>query len=552
MVPVFSCKYLRLNNMDKSERKTSKTLGYRASHRDIASAFQLYQNCHKAGRDEEAVHHLAQCESILSDASTRLTIERVRLIDFRRFRHLEIDFHPRLTTIIGENGAGKTTIAEAIAKTLSWITSNIEKEGNAGKRIVQTDIHVSSQQYAEVGSDFRLTKQNRYGIALSKAISGAEDKKDSFLGEIRALADLYRSVNAVHQINLPVFAYFSVDRSRIFPTYAREISDGVVRSSRLEAYANCLDGGSNFESFLEWFSELDNRAALPPPVSLIDIRRFEALESELRAIAASGKFIPLKRVSDELEAARRLILGPGLDAMAAKHIEMIKKAIVGVIPDATRLFLDRSSGKAVLKLAINNSQIDVAQLSHGQKSVIAMVADIARRLIMLNPKRENPFDGHGIVIIDEIELHLHPRWQQNVLVDLQTMFPQIQFIVTTHSPQILSTVDKGSIRRIAIDEFGNSTVAPVQFQTRGVASTDILEQIMETVSIPDLPETHWLDQYYRYLEGGKASSENARDLFAKLENHFGVGHPVIVKLRSDVEFHRLKTEISLTVPSKTD
>ncbi len=83
-------------------------------------------------------------------------------------------------------------------------------------------------------------------------------------------------------------------------------------------------------------------------------------------------------------------------------------------------------------------KLDVNQLSQGEKSLLALVGDIARRLAILNPSLDNPLHGEGVVLIDEIDLHLHPKWQQNLIDKLTKTFPNVQFILTTHSPHIVS------------------------------------------------------------------------------------------------------------------
>jgi predicted ATP-binding protein involved in virulence len=124
-----------------------------------------------------------------------------------------------------------------------------------------------------------------------------------------------------------------------------------------------------------------------------------------------------------------------------KQLALVNKAIETIVPDVTELKVDRSSGK--LKLMVKNfgNRVNISQLSQGQKTLVALTGDIARRLVVLNPNAENALTGHGIVIIDEIELHLHPKWQQVVLLGLQKIFSNIQFVVTTHSPLVLSHID---------------------------------------------------------------------------------------------------------------
>lgn len=89
---------------------------------------------------------------------------------------------------------------------------------------------------------------------------------------------------------------------------------------------------------------------------------------------------------------------------------------------------------------------------------MALLGDLARRIAIANPYRENPMEGEGIVLIDEIELHMHPSWQRRILGVLKQLFPNVQFIITTHSPQVLGSVDN-SYKIISLgDENAESTL----------------------------------------------------------------------------------------------
>ena len=87
------------------------------------------------------------------------------------------------------------------------------------------------------------------------------------------------------------------------------------------------------------------------------------------------------------------------------------------------------------------TNLDVLQLSDGEKCTLALFGDIARRLAIANPSLDDPLQGDGVVLIDELELHMHTSWQRKVISMLKKTFPNIQFIITTHSPQILGEVD---------------------------------------------------------------------------------------------------------------
>jgi predicted ATP-binding protein involved in virulence len=135
-----------------------------------------------------------------------------------------------------------------------------------------------------------------------------------------------------------------------------------------------------------------------------------------------------------------------------------------------------SSGDTIVidkKIIDDEETIELSQLSAGEKNMLALVADISRRLVDANPSLENPLEGSGIVLIDEIDLHLHPKWQQGIVKLLEDLFPKIQFVVTTHSPLILGNASSSQIRLL-----DNQSVYDVR-ETYGREANYILSVIME-------------------------------------------------------------------------
>jgi predicted ATP-binding protein involved in virulence len=140
----------------------------------------------------------------------------------------------------------------------------------------------------------------------------------------------------------------------------------------------------------------------------------------------------------------------------------------------------------------------------------------------------------GIVLIDEVDMHLHPAWQQTVLASLKEAFPRIQFIVTTHSPQVLTSVSAECIRLLQRDvdaASGKQKTIVRQFyvQTQGVASSTILAEVMGTDPIPDVEPAHWLSEYKALIEQGLNEVPDGSALRSKLEDHFGKAHPLLLE-----------------------
>ena len=140
--------------------------------------------------------------------------------------------------------------------------------------------------------------------------------------------------------------------------------------------------------------------------------------------------------------------------------------------------------------------------------MLALAADLARRMVQGNPHLDNPLKSEAVVLIDEVELHLHPAWQQRILGDLQRTFPNAQFIVSTHSPQVLTTVEPQRIVKLYWEDDRIVAGAP-EGATYGAEAGDVLSLVMGVNERPDNDFTKDLDEYRRLVSEGKGESEEA-------------------------------------------
>ena len=186
-------------------------------------------------------------------------------------------------------------------------------------------------------------------------------------------------------------------------------------------------------------------------------------------------------------------------------------------------------------------RLPLSFLSDGVRTMLALVADVARRCASLNPHlsgdaaRETP----GVLLIDEVDMHLHPRWQQVVVGLLREAFPSLQMLLTTHSPHVLSTVDRQSIRVLRTIDSGTVVDTP-HLQTRGVMSADVLASIMGVDPVPQIEEASWLSQYRALIEDGDFDGADARELRQKLVAHFGETHPLIADCDRLIRFQAFR------------
>jgi predicted ATP-binding protein involved in virulence len=506
-----------------SQSKAIRALKQHAKKGSIAAMFELYDYYSKgqdiAVDDNMANDYFTQCLAFLT-AQTQLgdinkpvnkvALTKLKLINFRKFKSLDIEFDKSLTVFIGSNGAGKTTIADAITKTFSWINARIETNGKAGRPLVEFDINIDSQHYAEVSSTIILGVSDSYESALARTIKGAESEKRSDLEGFRDFSNLYRVINDKQrnvgnpEINIPLLACYSVDRSNTNAKQSfvlEKLSDHTL-TSRFDALnSSALGGSGDFEQFLEWFVVLNNLINATADKS-------EDLALEIKALeaVATDSTHPLWQLLVEKQTKyvnRKHKQAPDKKKQWLTLHKTVKAAVIKMVPSVCDLFVDLGSGRAQVKVINDGNTINVLQTSKGQQILISLVGDLARRLVLLNPVLTNPLQGQGIVLIDEIELHLHPQWQQDVISSLQATFPNIQFIITTHSPQVLSTVDKACIRQLSDDEDGETIVEVPAFQTKGVASAEIMARIMGTDSIPAIAESQWANEFSALLQEDK-------------------------------------------------
>ena len=167
--------------------------------------------------------------------------------------------------------------------------------------------------------------------------------------------------------------------------------------------------------------------------------------------------------------------------IALRHLAVLTKAVEDFLPDFKNLHVIDIDGIPQLFIDKNGIPLNVRhQLSDGERGVLSMVLDIAKRLSQANPDLEDPLkDGTAIILIDELDLHLHPKWQRTIVENLTRVFPNCQFIGTSHSPQIIPSLEPERIQLIKDDEI------IVPDRTLGMDSNWILNHLMEANDRPD-------------------------------------------------------------------
>ena len=465
-----------------------------------------------------------------------MKLTKLNLDNFRCFEHLEIDLHPELTVLVAENGQGKSSVLDALRISLWPFVSSFDLARNAfndpGNAIAIDDVRLIKLESGDMARQLpsRVAMTGDFGVGHEKTWIRYRDKEAKLTktkdggdtGFMRQWASVIQSqIRDPNKstLDLPVFGYYGTGRlwaqKKLTETSrgkddTRE-TDFYVRTF---AYLNCLDPASSYKHFQEWF------------------------------ILASQIY---------WEAVMKHLEGKGPESAvksAEEPLQVVRQAIDSLLRPSTgwhNLEYSHSHEKSLILHHGQHGTLKVEVLSDGIRSVLAMIGDIAYRAYKLNPhlKAEAAREARGVVVIDEIDMHLHPLWQQRVLGQLREVFPNIQFVVTTHSPQVLTSVDASCVRLLKeeIDpETGarKTLVKPVVLQTKGVASSDVLTQIMGVSPTPPVEEAGWFTEYTAKIENGTYEDADGLTLRQKLEVHFGLQHPLMLDADRLIRFQAFK------------
>ncbi|MDD2509388.1 MAG: AAA family ATPase [Aliarcobacter skirrowii] len=203
------------------------------------------------------------------------------------------------------------------------------------------------------------------------------------------------------------------------------------------------------------------------------------------------------------------------------ELEAVRKAITSMLEEFSNPHIKTRPLRFLIEKTIDGVKIlyRIDQLSDGYKTVIAMIMDIAARMAEANPHMENPLKSNAIVMIDEVDLHLHPRWQQKILIDLQKTFPNAQFVVTTHSPQVLTTVKAEHIQAIVLED-EMPMIKKFNF-SYGAKSHELLNEILGVDERPqNIQIVQKLNEYLKLVDENKYDSKEAIRLRESLDSLF--------------------------------
>lgn len=392
-----------------------------------------------------------------------MKIEKLTLKNFRGIDELPLSFNSKMNIIFGINGAGKSSILDATVIMLSWAVNRIKTTSSSGKPITESDIK-NGTSFSSIELDTNMAK---WKIVKARKGHGTPEEKSDYVSLNRFTKDIQSQIASNEAINLPLFVYYPINRAVIdIPLRIKNKHNFDV----LSAYEDALGGGANFRTFFEWFRERED------------------LENENNANS-------IQKTTD-------------------KSLDAVRMAWELFLPEFKNFRVRRSPLR--LEVEKNGKKLSVNQLSDGEKVLLSMIGDLARRLSIANPNLSNPLDGEAIVLIDEIDLHLHPKWQRMVIEKFPSVFKNCQFIMTTHSPHIITHTRAENLFRLKQIDMRVTCEKPIESYGKNV--NRILEDLMGLdTTRPNSVKSHF-DEIYTLID----------------KNDFALAKEKIISLKNDI------------------
>lgn len=406
-----------------------------------------------------------------------MKIKKLHLHDFRGIRELTLDMQGKNTVLFGINGVGKSTILSAINLLYAPILNKLTRQ-----RIKQTiNIELSDIRAGKASAD--ISAEYIFGQDLDTFTFGRsityENKRSINTVQLEKLVEHYEElyvgsqwvdennnlITGYSNFNIPIFVNYGVNRLvlktplrfRKTPSYGQ-----------FGAFEKAIENQIAFDKLFEWF---------------FDQEFYENM---------------MKKENPEYYD---------------KELVAVKTAMLAMLDNCDDIHIIAKPYS--MRITKDGENLDVLQLSDGEKCTLALFGDIARRLAQANPSLEEPLKGEGVVLIDELELHMHTSWQRKAIPALTKTFPNIQFIITTHSPQILGEIGDEFNLFSLFEDKKEINIQPIS-SLFGIDSNAILEDSMHTDSVNQLIKSK-IEEMYCYIEQKKyENAEQVADLIDKL------------------------------------
>ena len=438
-----------------------------------------------------------------------MKLKKIRLTNYKCFKSAELDFDNHITLVVGKNGAGKTALLDAVAVSVSTFLLGID--GGVSRSILKDDARYEfhdlngivdpQHQFPVIIESIGdcLNKQNIKWIRSLNSESGKTTVKNA--EELTRIAKKaqYQIMTGDKSLVLPLLSYYGTGRLYAQKKEKRNIKS-LTEFKRQVGYVDCMAAESNEKLMLNWFQ----------------IQTLKSLQAQQKT-GVPEKSLLLKTVEKAI----------------CRSFERISGA------RNAGIFFDLDTHGLVLEFETadgNAQKFAMDEMSDGYKNTLSMIGDMAYRMAVLNPTlgdrvlEETP----GIVLIDEIDLHLHPQWQQTILADLHTIFPGIQFIVSSHAPSVIHSVPRTQIRILDAGEIYMPAA-----QTYGRDANSILREVMKVSERPAAIRQK-MDLFYKYMD--ENNYKEANRILTEMEAVVGTTDPDIAAARTSLDLEILLGE----------
>lgn len=426
-----------------------------------------------------------------------MVIDKIEITNFKIFDEAEFKFDKNFNLIIGINGSGKTSLLRALAISLAGWANAYTKHKDNLRPIADTEVREMQKD-----GRFDLTKEtNIKSIGKAVIVDDYENKKNIDIEWIRE-----RTEKNTETVTYCRVAYTGSNKWYNYASFSN-----LGRST-----LNFIEKGNTFDLPLIAFYECDRLWLVEDKLNIEDIARLQYRRftpyTDCFHTGANHTAIGEWLLKYELVKLQQKKETPVLEA--------IKNAARNALEKCIDISFDFEEGRVIVDFE-DDISVPFEHLSDGQRTILGLFCDIARRAAILNPHFEGEANEktNGVVLIDELDLHLHPKWQMNIIENLRKTFPNIQFICTTHSPILLRSIEKEKI--IVLE---NGEQSKLDFFTKGRDINSILYDLM---GVPKRTKEYEnkVDNLFGFLED--ENIQKSEELLNELKIDYGEKDSVV-------------------------
>ena len=411
-----------------------------------------------------------------------MIVETLNIMNLRAIEKGFFRFRPGFNLIVGVNGVGKTTILDALGPGLSAVMRRVNHITVRSSRLSDDDIRIGTDTF-EIQCSVRMQGiEHTYRVYRSRQ-PGVTPSSNTLSQEEREVDRPRR------------WGFIGTPPSRDYGELPNGRPLAVLFSTKRAVPSK----------------RVPKKGAASGGVAIAFADAFANRELPI------GEFVAWMKVQESMRNEYKF---------AEQVLDACERSVTRFLPGYKNLRIDEDENDLVIDR--DTSTIPVRYLSDGERGILALVMDLTRRLAQANPELVDPAaEAEAVVLIDEIELHLHPKWQREIVHNLESAFPRCQFIATTHSPQIIGELSHHRIQVVSKDLVDSPS------RSFGVDSNRILEEIMDANS-----RTHEIDSLLSQISRtiGRRSFARAHDLLNELIGRLGEDGPEVIRLRSLLDF----------------